>query len=254
MDGNRRFAKTSGMKTAEGHLAGFSTLEDTLNWSLKLGVKCVTVYAFSVENFKRPQEEVDNLMELAEEKFNAFAHNSDFIKKNEISVRVLGELELLPPKIRKAAINVTKSTSHHKNAIFNICFPYTSFLEIEDAALEIINGIKSNDINKDDVSEEFFNKLLYTGDCPPVDILIRTSGEIRFSDFLLWQCSDKCSVHFLDCYWPDFSFWDMLPIILQFQALFTPLKEESNPLPNAKITEFLEKIRLKKRLQGEELH
>ncbi|KXS19212.1 dehydrodolichyl diphosphate synthetase [Gonapodya prolifera JEL478] len=218
MDGNRRYAKKYHMKTVLGHFKGFDTLEETLEWCLDLGVEWVTVFAFSIDNFKRSSEEVDGLMNLAKEKFELFTQEGQFIQKNGIRVRVLGDLELLPEDVRRAAKSAMEWTKTNRRANLNICIPYTARHELANAVEELLNdtalqGPDCLPFESSDVSER-----LFTAEAPPVDILVRTSGETRLSDFLLWQVCEKTTVHFIDCLWPEFSFSHMLPILLEFQT------------------------------------
>ncbi|KAI9206154.1 putative undecaprenyl diphosphate synthase-domain-containing protein [Polychytrium aggregatum] len=218
MDGNRRFAKQLNRPTTEGHYSGFIKLEETLNWSLELGIRVVTVYAFSIENFKRPKHEVDYLMELAKEKFHHFATKSEFIAKNEIAVRVLGDWSLLSPDVREAAAQVEHMTRNNKRFILNICFPYTSRHEMTHAIDQAVQGVSEGLLEPSDIDSGLLTRCLLTRDCPDLDIFVRTSGEIRFSDFLLWQTSGSCLIEFVNAFWPDFTFWHMLPILLSYQA------------------------------------
>nr|KAJ3422699.1 hypothetical protein HK105_006873 [Polyrhizophydium stewartii] len=224
MDGNRRFARKLNLQPGDGHRLGFKRLEETLDWCMQLGIQVVTVYAFSIENFKRPKDEVDILMDLAERKFAEFATKSDLIEKHGISVRVVGNVDMLPERVYRAACKVTAETRQNTKAILNICCPYTARNEMANAISEVVAGAQRGDIRDTDICEEAIEKCLYTEDCPPVDILVRTSGEARLSDFLLWQVSRDCMMHFLDILWPEFSFWDMLPILLNFQANYARLE------------------------------
>ncbi|EGF81244.1 hypothetical protein BATDEDRAFT_10818 [Batrachochytrium dendrobatidis JAM81] len=224
MDGNRRFAKRLHLQPSEGHQLGFKKLEETLDWCMKLGIKVVTVYAFSIENFKRPKEEVDVLMELAERKFGEFVTKSDLVQKHGISIRVIGDTKLLREPVYKAACKVTSETCNNTGAILNICCPYTSQNEILVAMQEVVQGVQSGKVLESDVCEKMIEQCLYTEECPPLDVLVRTSGEARLSDFMLWQAGRDCLLHFPKKLWPEFSFWDMLPILLHYQANYAKIK------------------------------
>jgi len=223
MDGNRRWAKNWAVQQGLGHIMGFRTLEHTLDWCHDLGIKCVSVYAFSIENFKRPVEEVDVLMDLARKKFEEFCMEgyasvceansaSELIQRNQIQVRVVGDLSLAPQDVQDAAKRAMDMTRDNHKSILNICFPYTSRNEITQA----VQHMKSE---RDD--EFTMEQHLFTALCPTLDMLVRTSGEVRLSDYLLWQTSSKpkesCSVQFIDVLWPDFSFWDFVPLLLDWQ-------------------------------------
>lgn len=229
MDGNRRFAKQKGSGSVIiGHKQGFQALRDTLEWCLDLGVQCVTVYAFSIENFNRDKQEVDDLMDLAVEKFNEFSRHSGWIQERGVRVCVIGELDMLPDRVKKAALEVNSSTRHHCNAILNIAFAYTSTAEIYQAKSVINNGIAKGDIAEQEVSPELVDQLMYTAGCPDLDMLIRTSGQVRLSDFMLWQASKDCKVYFLECLWPEFGFWTAVPVLLEWQATWKPRRRKNN--------------------------
>ncbi|KAI9352084.1 putative undecaprenyl diphosphate synthase-domain-containing protein [Obelidium mucronatum] len=234
MDGNRRFARKRGMQVSKGHAEGADTLEETLDWCLKLGVKTVSVYAFSTENFNRDKEtEVDPLMKICAEKFNKFASHSDLVKKHDIAVRVHGRLNLLPDSVLDAAHLATKMTINNANATLNICMPYTSREEIAYAIKTLVRGVEDGMLEIDDIGEEVLEQCFWTGGLGrdegkgigggPLDMLVRTSGEVRLSDYMLWQASSACQIHFLSVYWPDFTFWHMLPALLQYQANYLSL-------------------------------
>ncbi|KAJ3407394.1 hypothetical protein HDV05_005472 [Chytridiales sp. JEL 0842] len=224
MDGNRRFARTRGMHVSKGHTQGFHKLEETLDWCLSLGVKMVTTFAFSTENFKRDPDEVRLLMDLAKEKFEEFATKSDLIAKYGIAIRIFGDVSLLPIDVQLAASRAVFMTRKNTNAILNICIPYTSREEIALAMRSVVEAVELGDLLPTDVCEELIELSLFTGGCPPVDMIVRTSGEVRLSDFLLWQASDNCHIHFVDALWPDFSFWDMLSALLKYQMSYYDLQ------------------------------
>ncbi|KAI9017641.1 Decaprenyl diphosphate synthase-like protein, partial [Gaertneriomyces semiglobifer] len=226
MDGNRRYAKKVGMHTMVGHMLGSKKLEETLEWCLKLGVQVVTVYAFSIENFKRPELEVSTLMDLARKKFEEFSKHSTFVAENSIRIRVLGDLSLLPPHVLDAARRAEYTTRNNSKATLNICFPYTSRHELASSMVLAVRGVREGYIEADDVGELLLDELMMTGDDPPLDVLVRTSGERRLSDFLLWQVTMPCQIHFLDVLWPEFTFWDMLPVLRSYQANYSRIRIE----------------------------
>lgn len=231
MDGNRRFAQKNSMDRAEGHLKGFDKLAETLEWCLDLGIMEVTVYAFSIENFKRSKEEVDCLMELAHQKFTRLLQEKDLIEKHGVCIRVLGNLTLLPYNIQKLVAEAVNISKHNTRAILNVCFSYTSRDEICTAMKEIADGVERGILKPSDVSEELLEKCLYTNKSQDPDILIRTSGEVRLSDFLLWQSSFSV-LSFMKVLWPDFSVWHLYAAVLQYQRNFSAIKnaKENNNL------------------------
>eukprot|EP00053_Salpingoeca_punica_P008656 m.77394 g.77394 ORF g.77394 m.77394 type:complete len:429 (+) comp14697_c0_seq1:310-1596(+) len=224
MDGNRRFARKMHLETCEGHALGFERLKQTLHWCLDLGVKMVTVYAFSLENFKRSQAEVEGLMRLANEKFLKLLSKSELIQKHGVCVRVLGDVSLLPADLQVSISKAVHLSRNNTRAILNVCFAYTSHHEITEAARLIATGLQSGQLQQSDVSEELIERCLYTEDAPPPELLVRTSGEVRLSDFLLWQSAFSC-LHFSEVLWPEFSFWDLLKCVLHFQRCAAALQE-----------------------------
>ncbi|XP_060569619.1 dehydrodolichyl diphosphate synthase complex subunit DHDDS-like [Ruditapes philippinarum] len=220
MDGNRRFAKKNSMAKAEGHLKGFDKLAETLEWCLSLGILEVTVYAFSIENFKRSKDEVDCLMELARQKFARLLEEKELIQKHEVCVRVLGNVSLLPEDVQRTVAEVINLSKNNTRATLNVCFSYTSRDEICTAVKEMAEGVESGEILESDISEEMLERCLYTNRSRHPDLLIRTSGEVRLSDFLLWQ-STFSVLSFLEVLWPDFSIWHLYAAVLHYQRNYT---------------------------------
>ena len=193
LDGNGRWAKEKGKKRTEGHKEGYKNLKNISKYILNNGTKVLSVFAFSTENFKRPQEEVDFLMNLFMEGFN---HDSKFFQKENIKVVFSGRKEGLRKDVLDAMNKMTESTKDNTLGTLNICLNYGGRAEIIDA----INKIKKENI---EVTEETFNKYLYN-DLPDIDLMIRTSGEVRISNFMLWQLS-YAELYFPKCYFPDFN-------------------------------------------------
>ncbi|KAJ9075378.1 cis-prenyltransferase [Entomophthora muscae] len=222
MDGNRRYAQRHNIPISAGHFRGFQSLEKILESCMNLGVKAVTAYAFSIDNFNRTTEEVDALMNLAKERLEFFCTKSELIKHHQIRIKVIGKLSLLPDDVRAAAEKAMSFTECHKNALLTICFPYTS-------TDEMVNVLQQKLPSLDELTIDGVENSLYTSYAPPLDILIRTSGESRLSDFLLWQTSiQNAQIHFVDVAWPDFSLWTLLPIILSFQIRYESTPEQSH--------------------------
>ncbi|KAK7108774.1 dehydrodolichyl diphosphate synthase complex subunit DHDDS-like [Littorina saxatilis] len=216
MDGNRRFAVKQSIDRAEGHLKGFDKLAETLDWCLDLGICEVTVYAFSIENFKRSKEEVQCLMEIARQKFARLMQEKEMIEKHGVCVRVLGNLSLLPLDVQQLIADVVNYSKHNDKAILNVCFAYTAQDDMSNAMKELALGVKAGDIRDSDISETLLEQCLYTSHSRPVDLLIRTSGEVRLSDFLLWESAYSCLV-FVKVLWPEFSVWHLYGTILLYQ-------------------------------------
>lgn len=247
MDGNRRYARTHLYRRAlDGHNKGFAQLTKILSWCRDLGITEVTVYAFSIENFKRSVEEVNDLMELFEKKLYRLIEEREKLAEKEIAIRFFGDLTYLPPKLRKLAAEIEISTSCFKGAKINVCIAYTAQDEIRRAFTYICHGIQKGLLKEDDISEYVISRCLDSRHSSDPDLLIRTSGEKRLSDFLLWQCSN-CYVHFNDVLWPDFSFWNLCRAIFGYQYSYARIQELSDTCAekmgdhsNKRIAEFLE--------------
>lgn len=224
MDGNRRFAQKCRMERAEGHSQGFEKLAETLRWCLNLNIREVTVYAFSIENFKRSKEEVDGLMELARQKFTRLLEEQANLKKHSVRIRVLGNLSLLPGDIQELIAQAMLATQSYNKCFLNVCFAYTSRHEITSAVSEMALGVEDGLLRPSDLSETLLGKCLYSSNSPDPDLLIRTSGEVRLSDFLLWQTSHSCLV-FQPVLWPEYSFWNLCQAILQYQVNYPALQK-----------------------------
>ena len=199
LDGNRRWAKKRGMKPQEGHYRGFTNLENLADYVFSKGVKVLSVYAFSTENFSRAKDEVDYLMDLF-----AVAFKKYFEKQNKKNVRIVfsGRREPLPEKVLKMIDEVTEKTKNNTGPIFNICVNYGGRPEIVDTTKKICEMVKNGEISIDDIDEELFTKNLYQ-DLPAIDLMIRTSGELRLSNFLLWQ-NAKAEFYFPEIEFPGF--------------------------------------------------
>ncbi|XP_043852144.1 dehydrodolichyl diphosphate synthase complex subunit DHDDS isoform X2 [Dromiciops gliroides] len=224
MDGNRRYAQKCQVERQEGHTQGFNKLAETLRWCLNLGIREVTVYAFSIENFKRSKNEVDGLMELARQKFSRLMEEQKKLEKHGVCIRVLGDLQLLPLDLQELIAKAVQATRNYNKCFLNVCFAYTSRHEISNAVKEMAWGVEQGLLDPSDVSESLLDKCLYTNNSPNPDILIRTSGEVRLSDFLLWQTSHSCLV-FQPILWPEYSFWNLCEAILQFQMNHSMLQK-----------------------------
>ena len=205
MDGNRRWAKKRNLPVKLGHKQGAETLKKVVRYANKIGIKYVTVYAFSTENWKRSEEEVNALMDLLEGYLADFAKEAD---TENIVIRVLGNLEVLSKSLQESIKNTVERTKNNTGVIFNIALNYGGRDEITNAVKNISKDVKSGKLEIDEISEELVAKYLYTKDDPDPDLLIRTSGEIRLSGFLPWQ-STYSEFLFLDKLWPDFSEEDL---------------------------------------------
>ncbi|KAM6967364.1 dehydrodolichyl diphosphate synthase complex subunit DHDDS [Aplochiton taeniatus] len=224
MDGNRRYARKRQVERQEGHTQGFDKLAETLRWCLHLNIREVTVYAFSIENFKRSKEEVDGLMELAKQKFIKLLEEQENLEKHGVCIRVLGDLTMLPLDLQQAIAKAVVATRPHNQCFLNVCFAYTSRYEITNAVREMAWGVEQGLIKSSDVSEALLSECLYSRNSPNPDMLIRTSGEVRLSDFLLWQTSHSCLV-FQSILWPEYSFWNLCEAVLQYQFNYRSIQK-----------------------------
>ncbi|KAK9315481.1 putative undecaprenyl diphosphate synthase-domain-containing protein [Lipomyces starkeyi] len=216
MDGNRRFARRRKLEVREGHSAGFESLAHILEMCYQVGIKVVTVYAFSIENFKRPTVEVDALMEIARTKLLQIIHHGDLADRFGISIRVLGQRSMIPPDVLAAIDKSTEMTKRNTTAILNICFPYTSRDDIATSMREIVTKSEKHELDPETIDERLLEQHMFTKDCPPLDILVRTSGVERLSDFMLWQSHQNCTVEFVNCLWPEFEPWRFGSILLKW--------------------------------------
>ncbi|KKA27835.1 hypothetical protein TD95_003903 [Thielaviopsis punctulata] len=299
MDGNRRYARAQRLETVEGHHHGFEALATTLEILYKIGVKVVTVYAFSIENFNRPKYEVDGLMQLAKVKLEQLGRHGDILDRYGARVCVLGPRNLLRPDVLEVVERTVDMTKNNKMAVLNICFPYTSREEITTAVRSTVQeylapmqkstmfspsrisqkvlskhldahgslptirdtspALSDNDDavstattlppdsppsvggrghgrlpNPETITEDTINSHMYTGDNPPLDIFIRTSGVERLSDFMLWQCHQDTYMAFLKCYWPEFGMSQLLPVILEWQWKQKQKARDERPLKRSR--------------------
>jgi tritrans,polycis-undecaprenyl-diphosphate synthase [geranylgeranyl-diphosphate specific] len=217
MDGNRRYAKLQGNKNVlKGHELGADILEKVLDWSIELGIEIVTAYAFSTENFNRPEEEVEGLMKLFVFNFKRLVDHEK-IHKNEVRVKVVGRTELLPDEVKEAIKEAEDATKHYNKRFFNLAIGYDGRLEIVDSIKKIIKDVEDGKITADDVDEDMVSRNLYTEGIDDPNLIIRTSGEERLSGFLLWQ-SSYSELYFCETLWPDLRKVDFLRAIRSYQA------------------------------------
>lgn len=217
MDGNRRFAAQQGRTHAwEGHAAGYSSLLRVLEWCVALEVRVATVFAFSIENFKRPEAEVQRLMALAEQKFCEFLDKRALVAREGIRVRVLGDLSLLPAKVRRAAAKVMLATAANDRLTLNICFAYTAGEEMTRTLTGAVRAARAGLLRAEDLDDDFLARCLYTRESRP-DLVIRTSGETRLSDFLVWQ-ANRAHLCFVDVAWPALDVWRFLRCFWDYHA------------------------------------
>lgn len=208
VDGNRRWAKKYGLPSYEGHMAGYNVLQEIIKVTFQTGVEYVSAYVFSTENWKRSKSEVNKFMSLVLRFLTADLH---IFEENDIKLLVLGSRENLSEKIKKAMVDAEEKTAKNKSGTFAVCFNYGGQLEIADAVKKILKS----GISADDVSVETISQNLYSPELPSLDLIVRTSGEKRISNFMLWR-SAYSEIMFIDKLWPDLNKDDVIKIIDQF--------------------------------------
>ncbi len=213
MDGNGRWAKERHLPRSAGHRAGADTFEKIVKYCDKIGIKAITAYAFSTENWNRPQAEVDNLMELL---YNYLQMAEEKFAGTNIILRIIGDRSALSEKINKAIDHAIEITNGNTGIILNMALNYGGQDEIVRAARIAAEAVKNGEMTSEEITKEFLDKNMYTGDNPPVDLIIRPSGELRLSNFLLWQ-SAYAELWYSDINWPDFSEKDMERAIIDYQ-------------------------------------
>ncbi|MBQ6282420.1 MAG: di-trans,poly-cis-decaprenylcistransferase [Bacilli bacterium] len=211
MDGNRRWATEKGLNKSEGHLAGSKTLRELVEYAFSNGIKVLSVFAFSTENFNRSKVEVNYLMNLF---VNMFTDYFDELNRKGIKIVFSKRESGLPSKLEKIIKNVEGKTKNNKKGIFNICINYGGQFEIVDTIKKISAKVLNKEIDIDDIDKEYVEKNLYQ-DLPPIDLLIRTSGEYRVSNFMLWQMAYS-EMYFTNTYFPDFHKEELEKAIKEF--------------------------------------
>lgn len=214
MDGNGRWATARGLDRTEGHKAGVLSLREAVTTSVRLGLDVLSVYAFSTENWKRPQREVDLLMRLFAE---TLLKELPLFHQENVKLRFFGDLEALPEKTRKTFQRGLDETAQNTGMTFALAVNYGSRAELTRAAVLLANQIAEGSVSADSVTPVDFEKNLYTAGLSDPDLLIRTSGELRLSNYLLWQLAYS-ELYVTQTYWPDFSKWDFLRAIKDYQS------------------------------------
>lgn len=215
MDGNRRFASQMGMDAVAGHQVGRDKLEDLVNWCLETGIRVLTVYAFSTENLKRSPGEVAALMRLFAENFRR-AGDDERAHRHKIRVKAIGQISLLPKDVQDAIRYAEERTRDYDQYFFNIAVAYGGREEILNAIREIAREACEGKLKPENIDEKVVSSHLYTSDLPDPDLILRTSGEERISNFLLWQLAYS-ELYFADVYWPGLRKIDFLRAIRSYQ-------------------------------------
>ncbi len=213
MDGNGRWAKSHNLPRTSGHIEGVRRVEEIIIAASKMGIKVLTLFTFSTENWRRPQNEISVLMQTLIDILNKKVG-----KLNEYNMRfqMIGRLQGIPPDVLKTIENTTEKTKTNTGMILNMAFNYGARLEIVDAVREIASKVKQGQLNIEEITEDSISERLYTKGLPDPDLLVRTSGEQRVSNFLLWQCS-YAEFYFTEKFWPEFNEQELRKAIFDFQ-------------------------------------
>jgi len=213
MDGNGRWAKKHRLPKIAGHRAGIKSVEEVIRAAEDIGIKILTLYTFSTENWNRPRPEIDALMNLLE---GYLERETDRIASEGVRLHAIGRIAKLPPGIQIKLRKAEEKTSRNKKILVNIAINYGGRAEIVDAAKKILEDVNERRLTSDYITENTFSDYLYTAGIPDPDMLIRTSGEMRISNFLLWQISYS-EIHVTKTLWPDFRKKDLEKAILDYQ-------------------------------------
>ena len=214
MDGNGRWATARGLDRSQGHVAGVDSLREAVTTSVRLGLDVLSVYAFSTENWKRPQHEVNLLMHLFA---TTLVNELPLFHQENVRLRFFGDLTALPEETRKVFQQGLDETADHTGMVFALAVNYGSRAEIARAARELAREVAAGERDVDSIDADAVAANLYTAGLPDPDLLIRTSGELRLSNYLLWQLAYS-EFYVTPTLWPDFSRWDMLRAVTSYQA------------------------------------
>ena len=213
MDGNGRWAKKRGLPRAAGHTRGVESVRDIVKACSQLGVQYLTLYTFSTENWRRPRDEVSMLMRLL---LKSLRDETDELNQNDIRITMIGDIESLPKEVQKELSDARDKTKDNQKMVLNLALSYSGRVEILMAIKSLINSAAQNKINPEDIDESFISNHLMTKNMPDPDLVIRTSGEFRVSNFLLWQIAYS-EFYISNVLWPDFRRNDLYEAIRSFQ-------------------------------------
>ena len=214
MDGNGRWAKSRDQERTFGHKNAIKAVREVINACNEVDIPYLTLYTFSTENWNRPTEEVNTLMDLLS---STLLQEAEEIFSKGLRIHAIGDLERLPDTVREQLLNIIELTKNNNKGNLILALSYGSQREILNAVKEISKKVKDGEVDINDIDEKLFENHLYTKDFPPVDLLIRTSGEVRISNFLLWQIA-YAELQFLDALWPDFTKEDFFQCIVNYQS------------------------------------
>lgn len=213
MDGNNRWAKAQGLPGSEGHRAGADTVRSSIKTCAKIGIEVLTVFAFSSENWRRPEEEVDGLMVLFLE---SLQKEVDELDAEGVQIRFIGDLSRFSTELRGKMNDSVERTKSNGKLVFAVAVNYGGQWDIANAARTIAEQVERKELSADQVTESLFEKHISLGDLPPPDLCIRTGGDSRISNFLLWQLA-YAELYFTECYWPDFTGDRLAAAIKEYQ-------------------------------------
>ncbi len=213
MDGNGRWARLKGKTRIEGHVAGVESVRDIVESCAQLGIDYLTLFTFSTENWKRPEQEVSALMQLL---VKVLARETRKMHDNNIRLNVIGEMNQLPEKVRTLLTKAMELTKNNNKLMLNIALSYSGQWDLTQACRSIALDVKAGRINAESIDEQLLSSYLSTGSIPDPDLLIRTSGEFRISNFMLWQCAYS-EIYVTNTYWPDFHRPQLYEAIREFQ-------------------------------------
>ncbi len=216
LDGNRRFARKMGLNYYDGYRLGAKKVEEILNWLDDLGIEHITLYVFSTENFDRPKEQIEAIMSVIEEQLRSLLNDLDRLRRSGIRFRAIGRLEMLPERVRKLIRELEEKTRDFGGRTLNIAVAYGGRREIVDSVRKIAEKVLRGELRPEEIDEEVIREHLYAPDLPDPDLIIRTSGEERLSNFLLWQ-SAYSELYFCEAYLPEFRKVDLLRAIRNYQ-------------------------------------
>lgn len=213
MDGNGRWAKEKGLPRIAGHRAGMKSVKTAVKLCDELGIKVLTLYAFSTENWTRPKKEINTLMRILHE---YLCRETDELHQNNVKLYFIGRIDELPKLVQQDLKWAKEKTSNNTGLLLNVALNYSGRVDIIEAVKKLILDIENKKCKKEDINEIMFEKYLYTASLPEPDLLIRTSGEMRISNFLLWQIA-YTEIYVTPTYWPDFSRNHLLSAIIDYQ-------------------------------------
>ena len=214
MDGNGRWAAKQGKERTFGHQHGVTSVRESAEAAAEIGVKYLTLYAFSTENWNRPKYEVDALMELLVESIN---NEMETLHKNHISLQAIGNIDSLPEKSHRQLLKAIDETAHHERMTLILALSYSSRWEVVEAVKSIARKVKNNELSAEEIDQKLFSAYLNTSNIPDPELMIRTSGEHRISNFLLWQIA-YAELYFTPTLWPDFRKEDFYEALMDYQG------------------------------------